>query len=75
MNLPFLKNRRLPRIQTEAPMEEMVQGPESDVVDHYVCNMLLQAIKDKDVAALRECIDSLVMNAFDWDGEDASDEG
>lgn len=69
MKLPFLKSKRLPRIKNpeDNRQEELVQGPEDDIIDHYVSNELIKAMHDKDVPAFLAALEALVINAFDYD--------
>ncbi len=65
MKLPFLKNKRIPRIAT-APMDEkLVQGSASDHLEDHCIGELFDACVNKDVKAFRSAVEALVMNCFE----------
>lgn len=66
--LPFVKNRKIPRIATEPTPEKLVQGSDSDHLEDYCAGELMDAVKNKDVKAFRSAIEALVLNCFE-DGE------
>ena len=70
MKLPFLKTRRLPRIATEPMEEKLVNASESDHVDDHCIGELFDACQNKDVERFKSAVEALVLNLFDFDGED-----
>lgn len=74
MKLPFLKNRRMPRISTEPMGEKLAQGSASDHLEDHMTDELMDAVASKDVKQFRSAVEALLMNMFDWSG-DAANEG
>jgi len=72
MNLPFLKNRKLPRIATEPREEKLVNASSSDHIDDHMAGELMDAVATKNVAAFRSAIEALVMNMFDHGDDDVA---
>jgi hypothetical protein len=70
MKLPFLKTRRLPRIATEPTEEKLVNASGSDHVDDHCMGELFDAVQAKDVARFRSAVEALVLNLFDFEGDD-----
>ncbi len=66
MKLPFLKNRKLPRIAVDPMQEKLVQGSAQDHLEDYVSGELMDAVSNKDVRAFRSAIEALLMGMFDW---------
>ena len=66
MKLPFLKNRKLPRIATEPMQEKLVQGSASDHMEDYLSGEVMDAVANKDIKAFRSAIEALLMGMFDW---------
>lgn len=67
--MPFLKNRKLPRIAQDGPDEKLINGSESDYMDEFVMGELMDAYEHKDIGKFRSALEALVMNSFDWDDE------
>ena len=65
MKLPFLKNRRLPRIQTEPTEEKLINGSASDHIDDHCATELMDATETKDVPKFRAALEALVLNCFE----------
>jgi len=71
--LPFLKNRKTPRIAP--PMEEkLVQGSQDDHINDQLLGELMGAVTDKDVKLFRQALEGLVTNMLNFDGDDNADE-
>jgi hypothetical protein len=68
MNLPFLKNRKMPRIAVDPMQEKLVQGSAQDHLEDHVSGELMDAVANKDVKAFRSAIEALLMGMFDFDG-------
>lgn len=69
MKLPFLKNRRLPRIATEPMEEKLINGSSDDHLEAHCVGELMEAVQSKDVKKFRSAIEALVMNMFDYGDE------
>lgn len=63
--LPFLKNRKIPRIQSNPMDEKLVQGSPSDHLEEHCAGELMEAVEKKDVKAFRSAVEALVMNCFE----------
>lgn len=75
MLLPYLKNKR-PRIEKEPPESKLVNADASDHVSDHCAGELMDAIATKDFAKFKQALEALILNLFDWKGEqDVSDEG
>jgi hypothetical protein len=73
--LPFLKNRKTPRIATEPQEEKLVNGSQDDHIEDQMSSELFDACQSKDASKFRSALEALVMNCFDFDGdENATDE-
>jgi hypothetical protein len=68
MKLPYLKNK-VPRVAKTAPEEKLVQGSPEDYVEDHCLGELFEACEEKDPKKFRQALEVLVMNLFDWDGE------
>lgn len=68
VNLPFLKRRRVPRVQE--PMAEKSVGLSSDeqLEDHCI-EELMAAVSDRDPKQFRASLEALIMNAFEHGDE------
>lgn len=67
MQLPFLKEKKWPRIAK--PMEEKGYGFDTDEQIEEACiDELFEAAHQRDAAGFRRAIEALVMNCFE-DGE------
>lgn len=71
MKIPFLKNSKRPRIAQEPSPEKLIQGSESDHIEHHCMQELFDSAPNKDVKRFRSALEALVMNCFEW-GEDAT---
>ncbi len=69
MLLPFLKNK-LPRQAPEATSEQLVNGSASDHVDSQMMDELMEAVSQRNASQFRNALEALVMNLFDWEGDD-----
>lgn len=67
--LPFLKSRKWPRIAPKQE-EKLVNAPVSDHLEDHCVSELWAAVPTKDVKSFRSALLALVMNCFDYDGED-----
>ena len=74
MNLPFLKNRRIPRIAVDPMEEKLVQGSADDHMHEHLLNELFDSHGAKDVKLFRQALEGLVMGMFDWDGDENEDD-
>lgn len=73
MKLPFLKNRKFPRVASKPTEEKLVSGSESDHLEDYCAKELMDAVADKDVKAFRSALEALILNCFS-DEEPAQDD-
>lgn len=69
INLPFLKNRRMPRIETNPREPMLVNASADDLIDDQSMSEMFDAIEKKDVRKFRQALEALVMNAFDHGDE------
>lgn len=69
MKLPFLKNRRLPRVAPAQPEEKMVNESSEDQLERHCIQELWDAIERKDVGAFRSAMEALILNLFEEDEE------
>ena len=75
MKLPFLKTRKTPRVAIDPIEEKLVQGSSDDHMNEHMLNEFCDAAKAKDVKLFRQAVEGLIMNMFDFDGdEDASND-
>ena len=75
MKLPFLKTRKTPRVAIDPIEEKLVQGSSDDHMNEHMLNEFRDAAKAKDVKLFRQAVEGLIMNMFDFDGdEDASND-
>ena len=70
MKLPFLKNKKMPRVATEPQEDKLVNGSASDHLEDHCIGEMFDAFETKNVSKLRSALDALVMDMFDFDGED-----
>ena len=64
MLLPFLKEKKVPRIAP--PMEEkLYNGSPSEILEDHCLSELMDAAKDKNVSAFRKALEALVINCFE----------
>lgn len=64
MKLPFLKNRRIPRIAP--PMEErLAAGSPADFALDEALTDLMHACKERDVKLFRDALMALLSNCFE----------
>lgn len=70
MKLPFLKNKKWPRVAK--PMETKNVGPMADdALSEHCFKELKDACQSHDVKAFRSALEALIRNAFeDTDGSD-----
>lgn len=68
MQLPFLKNKRWPRIETPFLEEKTYGQSPSDKLEELCIDELFEACEEKNVSAFRESVEALILNCFD-DGE------
>ena len=74
MKLPFLKTRKTPRVAIDPIEEKLVQGSADDHMNDHLLMELTDAYEARDVKLFRQALEGLIMNMFDYDGdEDASD--
>ena len=69
MRLPFLKNRTVARVEKEPLPERLINASPDELVDDNCIDELFEAIKTKDAARFQSAIEALVLNMFDWGGE------
>lgn len=72
--LPFLKRRKLPRIEQSAPETKLVNAGPEELIDASCSADFLEAVQKRDPRKLLEAIDALVWNAFDWNGNDGRED-
>ncbi len=70
MKLPNLKARKYPRVAPKPTEEKLVQGSESDHLENYCAGELFDAVKDRNPTAFLAALEALVLNCFDYEGED-----
>lgn len=64
-NLPFLKNKRMPRIAADPPEEKLIGGSSSDHIDDACLSELFDAIENRDRAKVRIALEALFHNMFE----------
>ena len=69
MLLPFLKEKKLPRVAPESEHSKDYGGSLSDQVDDYCIGELMDAVKDKNVSGFRKALEALVLNCFEEEME------
>lgn len=74
MMLPFLKKRRLPRIQTEPNEEKLINASSEDHIDDHCIGEMFDAVESKDPKKFHQALEALFLNMFDWKDADAADE-
>lgn len=67
--LPFLKQKRLPRVATEPPDEKLINGDPDDYLEEHCASELMDAYKAKDPKLFRQALEALVMNCFEFGDE------
>lgn len=68
--LPFLKEKRLPRVAVEPPDEKLINGDPDDYLEEHCTTELMDACKSKDPMLFRQALESLLMGWLDFgDGE------
>lgn len=72
MKLPFLKQRKTPRINANPTEEKLVQGSASDHLEEHCAGELMDAVEKKDVKAFRSAFETLIMNCFEEESEHAA---
>ena len=70
MKVPFLKNKKVPRIAVDPPEAKLINGNSSDLLEERCTTELMDAAGTKDVKKFRAALEALVMNCF----EDPEDE-
>lgn len=65
MKLPFLKNRRLPRVAADPQEEKLVNGSASDHLQDHCMGELFEAASEKNVAKFRSALEALVLDMFE----------
>jgi len=68
MQLPFLKNKRRPRVADEPRASKLVNGSADDHIDDHCMSEIFDACEKRDARQFRAAVEALVMNMFDWDG-------
>lgn len=68
--LPFLKSRRLPKIATDQPDPKLVNGSTTDHLEAHCFGELNESMKTKNVKKFRAALEALVMDCFDFDGDE-----
>lgn len=66
MMLPFLKNRKWPRLAPR-PEEKMVNPSASDILEDFCIGELMDAASTKNISAFRKSLEALVINCFEED--------
>jgi hypothetical protein len=74
MKLPFLKTRRIPRIATEPTEEKLVNGSQDNVMNDHFLHEMMDACEAKDVKLFRQSLESLIVNMFDYDGDENNED-
>jgi hypothetical protein len=69
MKLPYLRNRSINRDPSARSPKE-AGAPPDDALDEHCCQELMDAAESKDVSKFRQAVEALVLNIFDWDGEE-----
>lgn len=67
MKLPYLKNRRMPRI---ADQSDETMTDSDDPLEQHCVKELIEAVGNKDVKAFRAALEALILNCFDDGDED-----
>lgn len=68
MELPFLKNKRRPRVADKPTESKLVNGSADDHIDDHCMSEIFDACEKRDASAFRKSLEAFVMNMFDWDG-------
>lgn len=69
IKLPFLKNKRWPRVAPSPTEEKLVNGSASDHLQDHCMGELFEAAETKNVAKFRSAVEALVLDMFeDSDG-------
>jgi hypothetical protein len=64
MELPFLKNRKIPRMAKDKPDDKLVNASSQDHIDDYCTQELMDACASKDVKRFRSALEALILNLF-----------
>lgn len=65
MKLPFLKNKKIPRVQNHLTEQKLVNGDPDDLIDDHAMGEIFDSIEKRDHKALRHALEALCMNCFD----------
>lgn len=63
MKLPFLKNKKIPRIADPKRNEPM--DDDLDALESHCVGELMEAVERKDIKAFMAAIEALVLNCFE----------
>lgn len=70
MQLPFLKEKKWPRIAK--PMEQKSYGiSPAEELEEFCIGELMDACKDKNISAFRKALEALVLSCFEEEESDA----
>lgn len=69
-SLPFLKQKRIPRVATESPDEKLINGDPDDYLEEHCTSELMDAFKARDPKLFRQALEALVMNCFEFGESD-----
>lgn len=64
--LPFLKQKRLPRVAIDPPDAKLINGNPDDYLDEHCMSELADALKARDPKLFRQAIEAMVLNCFDF---------
>lgn len=70
VKLPYLKNKRLPRIATEPLTEKLVSGHPKDLMEDAMVDELIEAVQGKDVRLFRMALEALLLNSLEWESHE-----
>ena len=73
--IPFLKTKKTPRIALEPREEKLINGSAEDVLEDHLIGELMDAAMAKDHSRFRSALESLILNLFEEESEDATNEG
>lgn len=70
LKLPFLKNKKIPRVVTEPIDEKLVNASPEELLDDRCVDELMEAVKSSNVQQFRSALEALVINMFEQDGDE-----
>lgn len=68
--LPFLKNKKLPRVTSEVQDEKIYNGNSDDYLEKHLIEEMMDAHHEKDTKKFRQALEAVVHGMFVAEGAD-----